>query len=354
MNHAVAGCLDVPFRPARLTEKVHKGPGLQGIRMPNLNVAVLGAPEYAKGLGKKSTASDITFYDLKQGDVTISMIEPTKYPDKLASLFFATSMADAAIVVVDQIGPAFGESLIMLDCLGVQKGYIVLRNFITPEQIAPLIKGTVLEGYEIADDEPRMLRESLIREAGTRISMSPGEKEVAGSVAVDHYFDVKGVGTVILGCVAEGVIRKHDSVKVLPQGTDAEIRSIQKHDDDFDWAQKGDRVGLALKGVSVDDIDRGTVLSNDDGLVRKQELTGRTHLIKYWLNPISEGMVLHVGHWMQFEPARVDSVSKGADSRSLEIKLKLQKDLVYRSGSKAILTYLEGGKLRIVGTIDLP
>jgi len=321
--------------------------------MPNLNVAVLGAPEYAKNLGKKSTASDITFYDLKQDDVTISMIEPTKYPDKLASLFFATSLADVAVVVVDQIGPTFGESLIMLDCLGIKKGYIVLRNFITPEQVASLIKGTVLEGYELAEDDTRRLREKLLKEASALVLADPAEKNVRGSVPVDHFFDVKGVGTVVLGCVAEGAIRKHDPVKVLPLGTDAEIRSIQKHDDDFDWAQKGDRVGLALKGVSVEDLDRGTVLSNDENLVRKQEIAGRAHLIKYWLNPITEGMVVHVGHWMQFEPARVESVSKGIDSRSPEIRLNLQKDLVYRSGSKAVMTYLEGGKLRIVGTIDL-
>ncbi len=31
--------------------------------MPNLNVAVVGSPDYAKGLGKRSTTSDITFYD---------------------------------------------------------------------------------------------------------------------------------------------------------------------------------------------------------------------------------------------------------------------------------------------------
>lgn len=67
--------------------------------MPNLNAAVLGAPEYAKGLGKISTASDITFYDMKQGEVTVSLVEPTKYPEKLAPLFYSTSLADVAIRV---------------------------------------------------------------------------------------------------------------------------------------------------------------------------------------------------------------------------------------------------------------
>ncbi|HEX9907600.1 MAG TPA: EF-Tu/IF-2/RF-3 family GTPase [Thermoplasmata archaeon] len=319
--------------------------------MPNLNVAVIGSPDYTKSLGKKSTASDITFYDLKRDDITVSLAEPTKYPEKLASLFFATSLADVAIVVVEQIGPVFGESVIMLDCVGVKKGYIVTKGYITKEQIAPLIKGTVLEGYTVLDDDPILLRERLLAQANEieRGSMV----DSVGSVAVDHYFDVKGVGTVVLGCVADGTIGKHDAVKVLPLGREAEIRSIQKHDDDFDTAVKGDRVGLALKGVSVNELDRGTVLSNDEKLITRRDITARAHLVKYWLNPLKEGMVVHIGHWMQFEPARLASVGSDTDWRNPELRLELQKDLVYRPNSRAVMTYLEGGKLRIVGTLEL-
>lgn len=321
--------------------------------MTNLNVAVVGVPEYAKAIGKKSTASDITLYDLKQGDTTVSLVEPTKYPEKLASLFFATSLADVVIVVVDQLAPAFGESVVMLDCLGIKKGYIVLRNFIAADQVAPLIKGTVLERYEFVEDDPVRLREKLLAHARALPDGEPTAKSVSGSVAVDHFFDVKGVGTVVLGCVADGVMRKHDTVNVLPQGTDAEIRSIQKHDDDFDWAVRGDRVGLALKGVSIEEMDRGTVLSTDPALTKSQQISGRAHLVKYWLNPVTEGMVIHVGHWMQFEPARIESVDKKSDWRNPDLVLKLQKDLVYPPGSNAIITYLEGGKLRVIGTLEL-
>jgi len=321
--------------------------------MPNLNVAVIGSPEYAKSVGKTSTASDVTFYDLKRDDVTVSLVEPTKYPEKLASLFYAASLADVAIVVVEQIGPAFGESVIMLDCLGVKKGYIATRNFITKEQIAPLITDTVLDGYAVVEDDPVRLREELLRQAQACASDGQGKKESNGSVPIDHFFDVKGVGTVVLGCVADGIIRKHDSVRVHPIGKEAEIRSIQKHDDDFDLAGKGDRVGLALKGVSVSDLDRGTVLSTDETLIKRQEIAARAHLVKYWLNPLREGMVVHVGHWMQFEPARIESVGTGGDWRNPELNLKLQKELVYPPGSKAIMTYLEGGKLRVMGTLDL-
>ena len=55
--------------------------------MGNLTVVTLGAAEYANRLGKKGTASDITVYNLKKGEETVSFIEPTRYPERLAPLF---------------------------------------------------------------------------------------------------------------------------------------------------------------------------------------------------------------------------------------------------------------------------
>lgn len=56
--------------------------------MGNLTVAVIGSPGYAGDLGKKGTTSDITFYNLKRGDHTVTFLEPARYPERLSSLFF--------------------------------------------------------------------------------------------------------------------------------------------------------------------------------------------------------------------------------------------------------------------------
>ncbi len=317
-------------------------------------MAVIGAPDYAKNLGKKSTASDITFFDQKKGDSTITFVEPTKYPEKLAPLFYAASIADCAIVVIDQINPVLGECILMLDCVGVKRGYIVLRNFLTPEQIAPFTKDTVLDGYVRLADDPVRIRELLMAEADElRTDGPPSENDSAGSIPIDHFFDVKGIGTVILGWVADGFVRRHDKVRVLPGTMDSEIRSIQKHDDDFDWAVKGDRVGIALKGVGVDGLERGMVLTNEPSLRCAARLTAEASLVKYWLNPIKPGMVIHLGHWMQFVPARIEEVTTGDDWRKPRLTLSLQKELVFKPASRAVVTHLEGGKLRVMGTIEL-
>ena len=49
--------------------------------MSNITVAILAPNGYADALGKKGTTSDITFYNLKKGEATVTFIEPTRYPE---------------------------------------------------------------------------------------------------------------------------------------------------------------------------------------------------------------------------------------------------------------------------------
>jgi len=321
--------------------------------MPNLNVAVLGPQGYSKDLGKKGTSSDITFYNLKRGENTVTFIEPSRYPERLAPLFFATSLAKKALLVVEEIDATFGELVTMLQCQGTEEGYIVLRNYLVPEQLESLIKGTVLERYEFVEDDTIALREKLLEEAESLESGTPSENEKQGTIPIDHFFNVRGIGMVILGSVAEGAIRKHDTLKVLPGETTAQIRSIQKHDDDFDWAAKGDRAGIALKNVEPEDLDRGVVLTNDDSIRSEATITTRAELVPYWPSHLKEGMVLHLGHWMQFLPAKVISVEDESDWHRPKITVEMEKAMVYRPGDRAVIHYLEGEKLRVAGSLDL-
>lgn len=318
--------------------------------MANLNVVILGASDYGKEIGKKGTTSDLTFYNLKKGENTVTFIEPNRFPERIAPLFYAVSMAHKALLIVDQINPAFGEEVIMLDSIGLKEGIVILKNYLSREQIAPLIKGTVVDGYEFLEDDKNLLREKFLEDA-SKVS-SPQNAET-GTLPVDHFFNVRGIGTVVLGSLAEGSIKKHDVLTALPGKKTAQVRSIQKHDEDFDSAGVGERTGIALKGVEIEDLDRGTILTNDKSIKQVSSLESKASIVKYWPAPLKEGMVLHIGHWMQYVPARVEAVSKEGDWHKPELKLKLDKMLVFRPGARAVLTYPEGGKLRVVGTIEL-
>lgn len=317
--------------------------------MGNINVAVVGGKDFAPSVGKKGTVTDVTFYEIKKGDDSVTLIEPSKYPDKLSSLFYSVGMAEYAVLVVDAIDSHLGETIVMVDAMGLDKGWIVLRNFIQKEQLAPLLADTCLTGYEYIEDDAVKTREMLISFAGTRTKV-PGEG-TCGSCPVDSHFNVKGVGTVVLGSVIDGYFRKHDKMRVLPLNKEVVLKSIQKHDLDSDFAYEGDHVGLALRGIDSDELDRGYVLTTDASVKMSKTVSGKARMVKFWPSPVKEGMVFHVGHWMQMVPGRVESSS--GDAKSPDLRIVLDNQIIHRPGDKALMMYLEGGKLRVMGSILL-
>ena len=319
--------------------------------MPNLNVAIVGSLEYSKNFGKKSTETDITFYDAKKGETTLSILEPSRYPEKLSSLFYASSFGDYTFFVVDKLDQYFGEVLLMLDAVGAKNGAIVLRNYITPDHVTKFIKGTVVEGYNVKQDDPIILRDELFTLAEKPKSMVHLD---FGTIVVDHAFTVKGIGTVALGVVREGTINKHDVLKTFPGNSKAEVRSIQKHDDDFDIAETGDRVGIALKGIEIEDLPRGTVLTNNKAIKNSQIITAEARLNPFWSITPYIGMVIQIGNWMQFNLARVSKAEPTQDTRKIELTLELDKPLTHKTSDTAALMYVDGGKLRVMGNLILP
>jgi len=319
--------------------------------MPNLTIAVLGANGYAKDIGKAGTSSDITFYNLKKGEDTVTIIEPTRYPERLAPLYYAVAMSTAALLIVDAITAEFGEMVVMLDARKIKKGYIVLRNYLDISQIAPLLKGTVLEGYSVIEDNPIAIREQLLADAQALVyTARPG---TPGVVSVDHAFNVKGIGTVVLGGVEAGTVRQHDTLTIYPGELTAQVRSIQKHDDDVTEAHETDRVGLALKNISAEVLERGMVLTNGPGIRVSARLEGPAHIVKYWPEPLKEGMVVHIGYWMQYISGRISSVATDGDWHTPTLAIDLERELAHVPGTTAVIHYLDGGRLRVAGTLDL-
>ena len=83
-------------------------------------------------------------------------------------------------------------------------------------------------------------------------------------------------------------------------------------------------------------------------------VTGSAVLVKYWPAAVKEQMVVSVGHWMQFLSARVTVVENGTDWRTPVLTLEMETPVVYKPGDTEVLRYLDGGKLRIMGTITFP
>ena len=64
-------------------------------------------------------------------------------------------------------------------------------------------------------------------------------------------------------------------------------------------------------------------------------------------------MVMHLGHWMQMVPCRIKTIDNGSDWRAPAVELELENEIIHRPDDHAVMMYLEGGKLRVIGKIAL-
>ena len=125
-------------------------------------------------------------------------------------------------------------------------------------KLKKLTKNTAISDFRFLDNIDQ-LKHQMSR-------LEPKSLEGQCIIPIDHAFNVKGVGTVILDVIKQGTVKTFDHLKILPSGKDILVKSIQMHDDPVTECKSPARVGLAVKGVDADDISRGDVLCSPGSL----------------------------------------------------------------------------------------
>lgn len=76
---------------------------------------------------------------------------------------------------------------------------------------------------------------------------------------VQDVYTIPGVGTVPVGRVETGVIKKGDQVIFEPPGVVGEVKSLEMHHEEYEKAEPGDNIGWNVRGIGKKDIRRGDV-----------------------------------------------------------------------------------------------
>lgn len=83
-------------------------------------------------------------------------------------------------------------------------------------------------------------------------------------VPIQDVYSITGVGTVPVGRIETGIMKKADNVIFEPAGKAGEVKSIEMHHEMLDSAEPGDNVGFNVRGVGKNDIRRGDVAGHTD------------------------------------------------------------------------------------------
>jgi selenocysteine-specific translation elongation factor len=299
----------------------------------SVNFVVLGKQDIASEFGKKGTETDLTLYDRKESDIIKTWVIPSGFPDKIQPLFQAINLAEYVIFHVDKLDKFTGEQIIALDSLKKEKGILSHTFEVDESKLDMMIKGTVVEKYVKVDQDN--IKEEMNK-------LEPISLEGQSEMVIDHCFDVKGVGTVILGKVTNGKIKQYDNLKLHPAGIDVLIKSIQMHDDPVTESISPARVGLAVKGVKPDEVGRGDVISEDKVVDVKTELELNFQKSPFYKSDIAENQGCLVNIGLQIKSAKFTSISP--------LKLIFEKPIVCKKGQIAVILKPESTTIRILGS----
>ena len=293
----------------------------------------MGKQDIASDFGKKGTVTDLSLYDRKESDIIKTWVTPSGFPDKIQPLFQAINLAEYVIFHVDKLDKFTGEQIIALDSLKKEKGILSHTFEVDESKLDAMIKGTVVENYLKVDQDK--IKEEMDK-------LEPLSKDGPSEMIIDHCFDVKGVGTVILGKVTNGKIKQYDNLKLYPAGIDVLIKSIQMHDDPVEESVCPARVGLAVKGAKPDEVGRGDIISSEGAVDVKTEITLNFQKSPFYKSEIAENQGCLVNIGLQIKAAKFSSISP--------LKLIFEKPVVCVKNQIAVILKPESTTIRILGS----
>jgi selenocysteine-specific elongation factor len=234
----------------------------------------------------------------------------------------------------DGVMPQTEEHAVVLRALGVDRGIVAItKSDLADPEVA------MIEASELLPDAAEVIPVSVrtgsgvdqLRRALERLADTLPSRATASGPArlhVDRVFTIRGAGTVVTGTLWSGSIGRGDELVLLPSGRRVRARGVQIHDQQVDRADAGQRVAVNLVGVSVDEVDRGDVLTAGEADVSP------TYLIDAELalgdaDPDHERV--HVHHGTRETPARAAWLG------GRFWQLRLEQELVPVAGDRVVL-----------------
>src|SRR6266513_654110 len=142
----------------------------------------------------------------------------------------------------------------------------LLSKYQFPGDDVPVIRGAALKAIE-GDKQWAGKVEELLAALDKSIPVPKREVDKPFLMPVEDVFSITGRGTVATGRIDRGKIKVGEEVEMVGFGTDKKVvvTGVEMFRKLLDEGQAGDNVGLLLRGIEKDQVERGMVLTKEEG-----------------------------------------------------------------------------------------
>ncbi len=319
---------------------------------PHVNIGTIGHVDHGKTtltaaithvLAKKKLATEKTFDQIdnapeeKQRGITINIthveyetekrhyahIDAPGHADYIKNMITGAAQMDGAILVVsapDGPMPQTREHVLLARQVNVP-AIVVFLNKVDMVQDAELLDLVELEVRELLDkyefdgknatiirgsakkaleDDADSVKaiEDLMAAVDEKIPTPARDLDKPFLMPVEDVFSIKGRGTVVTGRVERGVVKVNEEIEIvgIKPTKKTVVTGVEMFRKELDQGQAGDNIGVLLRGVEKDDVERGQILAKPGSTTPHTEFEAEVYILT------KEEGALHTPFFTGYQP----------------------------------------------------
>ena len=188
----------------------------------------------------------------------------------------------AMVVFLNKVDMMDDEELLELVEMELME---LLESYEFPGEETPIIRGSALQALNETSDDPEAAAYAPIWELMAAVDdfIPTPERETDKPflMPVEDVFSIKGRGTVVTGRIERGTVKVGEQVEIVglkPTATTT-VTGVEMFHKMLDQGQAGDNVGVLLRGVGREDVERGQVLAKPGSITPHTKFESEVYVL---------------------------------------------------------------------------
>jgi len=289
-----------------LSAAIMKVSGLRGFKHSDKNVDQIDASPEEKARGVTISITHLEFETAKRH---YALIDCPGHADYIKNMITGAAQMDGAILLVsapDGPMPQTKEHILLARQVGLPSLVVfmnkcdmvddpeildlvesevreLLKKNGYPGDETPVIRGSATKALEAASVDDAAVKPiiELLDACDNYIPEPKRELDKPFAMAIEDVFSIEGRGTVATGRIERGVVHPNDEVEIvgIKPTQKTVVVSVEMFQKSLDEGRAGDNVGILLRGLKKEDVERGQVICKPGSITPHTEFTGEVYVL---------------------------------------------------------------------------